>query len=76
MTYYPPKLKKTEIFTIFFSKFSQARKQVLDVHLASTHAKFQLITSIIGLDIVKKPYRLMTSFFKLKFWAFLEVAQE
>ena len=41
-----------------------------------SHAKFQVDMSIFGKHIAKKPYRLMTSFFELRFCVFLDIAQK
>ena len=65
----PQNLKNQKFLKTFdkinnFQNFQKTEKTVLDIHLTSSHAKFQLNISIRGLDIAKKPYSLMTSFFQ------------
>ena len=52
-----------------FQNFQKTEKTVLDILLDSSHAKFQLNIFISGLDIAKKPYYLMTSFFQIAIWS-------
>ena len=77
----PQNLKKHFFLKILdkinnFRNFQKTEKKVLDIHLTSSPAKFQLNISIRGLHIARKPYPLMTLFFKLQFWAFLDVTQK
>ena len=75
MIFHTQKVQKLKfLYNFIKSKISQSSKNVQHVTpcLDILRAKFQVNISIFGKHLAQKPYPLMTSFFTLQFWVFLD----